>query len=132
MVDESKGIAYVDGQYVAAQDATVPLLSMAFLRSDAVFDAFSVSNGQFFRLDDPMERFREACSFVRMSSPLTNDEMKHVAAQCVDRANLADAIVYIICARGRDPLGMAFVDPRTCVQEFYAFALPYYAAVPEE
>ena len=132
MVDESKGIAYSDGQFIPVHSASVPLLRTGFLRSDAVFDAMSVWQGNFFRLDDHMARFDSALKSVRMTSPFSDTEMRRIAAQCVDRSGLENAVVYILCTRGRDPDGRAFADPRTCIQEFSAFSLPYYSAVPEE
>ena len=84
----------------------------AFCRSDVVFDAVSVWDGAFFRLDDHMERFRASCDHVFMSSPYTDKEMKHIMAQYVDRAGLSEALVYALCTRGRYAAGRAQGDPR--------------------
>ena len=34
MTDFSQGIAYIDGEYVAIEDARIPLLDWGFLHSD--------------------------------------------------------------------------------------------------
>ena len=85
-----------------------------------------------FRLDDHMTRFRHSWEYVRMTPPYSEDEMKRIAAQCVDRAGFTDSCVYVLCMRGRYPLGAVTGDPRTCEQEYVAYAVPYYTVVPEE
>ena len=67
-----------------------------------------------------------------MTPPCSEAEMKHIAAQCVDRAGLTDSCVYLLCMRGRFPNGAPTGDPRTCEQEYVAYAVPYYSCVPEE
>ena len=129
---ESKGIAYCNGDYVPVDEASIPILDPAFTKSDVVFDAVSVWDGQFFRLDDHLERFRASCGFVRMKPPCDEDEIKHILAQCVARASFSRAVVYMLCTRGRYGGGIAFGDPRTCRNEFVAYSVPYYWVVPKE
>ena len=49
---ESRGIVYCNGDYVPVGEASIPILDPAFTKSDVVFDAVSVWDGQFFRLGD--------------------------------------------------------------------------------
>lgn len=132
MMAQSDGIAYQREHYLPLSEVSIPLLAPAFTKSDAVFDVVSVRDGQFFRLNDHMARFRESCDYVRMTSPLSEDQMKQVAAECVDRAGLMHSCVYLLCLRGQFPPGAAIADPRTCEQEFIAYAIPWYTTVPEE
>ena len=128
----SQGVAYSQGRYVPVGDAAVPMLDPAFTKSDVVFDAVSVWDGSFFRLDDHFARFRASCEYVRMNPPHTEDEIKQILARCVDEAGLSRAIVYFMCTRGRYGGGVAFGDPRTSVNEFHAYSVPYYWVVPKE
>lgn len=129
---ESNGIAYSGGHFVPVEDATIPILDPAFTKSDVVFDAVSVWDRNFFRLDDHLRRFRDSCSYVRMKPPLGEDEIKHVLAQCVEKAGFSRSIVYMLCTRGRYGGGVAFGDPRTCRNEFLAYSVPYYWVVPKD
>ena len=129
---EARGIAYCHGDYVPVGEASIPILDPAFTKSDVVFDAVSVWDGQFFRLDDHLERFRASCGYVRMKPPCDEDEIKHILAQCVARAGFSRAVVYMLCTRGRYGGGIAFGDPRTCRNEFVAYSVPYYWAVPKQ
>ena len=128
---EPGGIAFRGGAYLPVEDLSISVLDPAFCRSDVVFDVVSVSDGAFFRLDDHMARFRASCEHVYMTSPYSDAEMRHFMAQCVDRAGLSDALVYVLCTRGRYSDGRAQGDPRFCENEFVAYAVAYYTTVPE-
>ncbi len=132
MMTELKGIAYQRGSYLPVEEASIPILDPAFTKSDVVFDAVSVWDGSFFRLDDHLRRFRASCDYVRMTPPCPEDEIRRILAQCVDRAGFSAAIVYMLCTRGRYGGGVAFGDPRTCENEFMAYSVPYYWVVPRE
>jgi branched-chain amino acid aminotransferase len=129
---ESQGVAYSHGRYLPVEDAAIPILDPAFTKSDVVFDAVSVWDGSFFRLDDHFARFRASCEYVRMKPLRTEDEIKQILARCVDEAGLSRAIVYFLCTRGRYGGGVAFGDPRTSRNEFHAYSVPYYWVVPKD
>ena len=129
---ESKGVAYQNGNYLPVGEATIPILDPAFTKSDVVFDVVTVWDRSFFRLDDHLARFRASCEYVRMTPPLSEDEIKHILAQCVEHAGFSAAMVYMLCTRGRYGGGVAFGDPRICVNEFMAYSVPYYWVVPTE
>ena len=128
----SKGIAFRQGRYLPVEEASIAILDPAFTKSDVVFDVVSVWDGHFFRLQDHMRRFRESCTYVHMSPPYREEEMKGILAQCVDRAGLSEALVYFLCTRGRYAGGAAFGDPRTCRNEFIAYSVPYYWVVARD
>ena len=130
-MSESKGIAYCQGRYMPIEEASIPILDPAFHKSDVVFDAVTVCDGVFFRLDDHMQRFHDSCAHVRLTAPLPDAEIRRIMAQCVHRAGFGDAIVYVLCTRGRYAGGAAFGDPRSSENELIAYAVPYYTIVPE-
>ncbi len=129
---ESKGIAYYDGRFLPVEEASIPILDPAFTKSDVVFDAVSVWDSSFFQLDNHLKRFRASCEHVRMKPPIGEDEIKHILADCVERAGFSRSVVFMLCTRGRYGGGVAFGDPRTCRNEFLAYAVPYYWVVPQD
>lgn len=131
-MEDSNGIAYQRGRFLPVEEVNVSILDPAFSKSDVVFDVVSVWDGRFFRLEDHLRRFRESREYVRMKSPYSEDEMKQILAQCVDRAGLSEAMVYMLCTRGSYTGGGAIGDPRSCENEFIAYSHPYYWVVPRE
>ena len=131
-MSESKGIAYSQGRYMPVEEATIPLLDPAFTKSDVVFDAISAWDGSFFKLEDHLARFHRSCEYIRVSPPCSDDEIRTIMAECVKRAGFDHAVVYILCTRGRYAGGTATGDPREALNEFIAYAVPYYWIVPKE
>jgi branched-chain amino acid aminotransferase len=125
------GIAFVDGQYVPADQAKISVFDIGFTRGDAVYDTVSVWKGWFFRLDDHLARFGRSCAGRRLACPHPPGELKRILATCVHRAGLEDAYVQMIVTRGSFP-SMTRRDPRLCQNKFVAFALPYIWIVSPE
>jgi branched-chain amino acid aminotransferase len=125
------GIAFVDGQYVPADQAKISLFDIGFTRGDAVYDTVSVWKGWFFRLDDHVARFGRSCAGMRLACPHAPDELKRILATCVHRAGLEDAYVQMVVTRGSFP-SITRRDPRLCQNKFVGFALPYIWIVSPE
>jgi branched-chain amino acid aminotransferase len=117
------GCAYVDGQFVAPEDAKISIFDWGFLHSDATYDVAHVWQGRFFRLDDHLDRFEASCKALRLDPGIPRERMREVMHECVRRAGLRDAYVELLCTRGRPAPGSR--DPRTCVNRFMAFAIPF-------
>jgi branched-chain amino acid aminotransferase len=124
------GIAYVNGAYIPLADATISMVDRGFVRSDATYDVVHVWKGRFFRLDDYVERFWQSMAGLRMSIPLSQDEVKAILHECVRRSGLKDAYVQMTCTRGVPPKGNR--DPRACMNQFTAFAQPFVWIANEE
>jgi branched-chain amino acid aminotransferase len=118
-----QGCAYVNGEYVPPSEAKISIFDWGFLHSDATYDVAHVWQGRFFRLDDHLERFFASMARLRLDPGKTRDEVRTVMHECVRRAELRDAYVEILCTRGRPEPGSR--DPRSCKNQFMAFAIPF-------
>jgi branched-chain amino acid aminotransferase len=118
-----QGCAFVDGAFVAPEDAKISIFDWGFLHSDATYDVAHVWQGKFFRLSDHLDRFEASCAALRLQPGLSRERMREVMHQCVQRAGLRDAYVELLCTRGRPAPGSR--DPRTCANRFMAFAIPF-------
>jgi len=123
MTDVTKGFAYVDAEIVPISEAKISLLDWGFLHSDATYDVVHVWDGKFFRLDDHLERFFSSMDKLRMSIPYTREELQLVLSNCVKASGLREAYVEMITTRGLPKPGSR--DPRTCTNQFFAFAIPF-------
>ncbi len=118
-----QGHAYIDGNFVALEDAKISIFDWGFLHSDATYDVAHVWRGRFFRLDDHLDRFEANLAALRLNPGLPRAQMREVMHECVRRSGLVDAYVEVLCTRGRPAPGSR--DPRTCVNNFMAFAIPF-------
>lgn len=130
MDDFAAGCAWIDGTFVPIADARVPILDTGFARSDLTYDVVAVWDGRFFRLQDHLERLRRGCSRLRLTPPLSWDEIRAVLLGTVERSLLRDAYVEAIVTRGVPSDGGR--DPRILQSRFYAFAIPYVWIVDRE
>ena len=114
-----QGCAYVDGQYIAPEDAKISIFDWGFLHSDATYDVAHVWQG----LDDHLDRFDASLKALRLDTGHTREQLRTVMHECVRRAGLREAYVEVLCTRGRPAPGSR--DPRTCRNTFMAFAIPF-------
>jgi branched-chain amino acid aminotransferase len=129
--DPSAGVAYIDGEFIPIGEASVPILDLGFLRSDATYDVVAVWKGKFFRLDKHLDRFFAGLEKLRLELPVDRDGLTRVLADCVRRAGIDDAYVEVIATRGMPVAGSR--DIRLCVNRMYCFAIPYvWIATPEQ
>ncbi len=121
--DFSAGAAYVRGQFVPIDQASIPITDWGFLRSDATYDVVTVWDGAFFRLDAHLERFAASCERFRLDPGLSAQQITDILNECVRLSGLRASYVEMIVTRGQPPWGSR--DPRQAVNQFYAFAVPY-------
>ncbi|MBT8441182.1 MAG: aminotransferase class IV [Gammaproteobacteria bacterium] len=125
------GCAYIDGEYVPVGEARIPILDWGFLHSDATYDVAHVWEGQFFRLDDHVDRFFASLASLRLDPGFNAERIKAILSECVRRSGLRAAYVEMGCTRGLPQPGSR--DPRSCKNRFFAFAVPFiWIADPEK
>ncbi|MDH3220699.1 MAG: aminotransferase class IV [Gammaproteobacteria bacterium] len=123
MTDFSKGVAYIEGEYVAIAEAKIPLMDWGFLHSDATYDVAHTWKGRFFRVDEYIDRFQTSMAKLRMSVPYGHEQIREVMFELVRLTGLRDTYVEIVCTRGIPAPGSR--DPRDCSNRFLAFAVPF-------
>jgi branched-chain amino acid aminotransferase len=117
------GVVFIDGEFVAPEEARMSIFDYGFTWSDCVYDVTSVWRGWFFKLDDHLERFERSCEGFRLTLPYSRDEVAGILAECVDRAGLEDAYVKVEVTRGLTPNQSR--DLRLAQNRFTAYAIPY-------
>ncbi len=126
----SAGAAFMEGEYVPIAEARIPVLDWGFTRSDVTYDVVHVWKGNFFRLEDHLDRFEASAASMRLTLPYSRESIREVLGECVRLAGLEDAYVEMGCTRGVPAPGSR--DPRTCVNRFFAYAIPFVWIATEE
>lgn len=126
----SAGCAFIDGEYVPIGEARIPILDWGFTRSDVTYDVVSVWKGNFFRLEDHLNRFEASAAAMHLTLPHSREAMREVLQECVRMSGLKEAYVEMGLSRGVPPPGSR--DPRTCVNRFFAYAIPFVWIATEE
>ncbi len=124
------GIAYINQQFVAMEEAKISVLDWGFLRSDATYDVVHVWKNRFFRLDEHVDRFLDSAERIRLKIPVDRLELKQILAECVSRSRHDNAYVEMILTRGVSPTFSR--DPRDADNQLICFSIPFGWILPPE
>jgi len=123
---------YLNGEYVASDDAVISVNDRGFLLGDACYEATPIYGGTPFRLRQHLDRLRRGLSVTRIGYDPAELVMVH--EELLDRNDLRScelALVYMQVTRGVAPRSHAFPDPPV-EPTVYAFAREVPRATDEE
>jgi len=130
-----EGLAHIDGNFCALADARVSVFDPGFTHSDVVYDVVSAWKGQFFRLEEHIERFLTSCAGVKLRCPYDPAELRNILARLVIDGGVEEgAFVSMAVTRGRYDSKEAARARNIfrMVPNFIGYALPYmWIADPE-
>ncbi|MEE4299037.1 MAG: aminotransferase class IV [Pseudomonadales bacterium] len=100
---------WIDGAWLDADAARIPVLDHGLLYGDGVFEGIRSHSGHPFRLERHLDRLERSAAALRLRP---NRPREEVAAACHAMAErLGDGYLRLIVTRGDGDLG---VDPRSC------------------
>ena len=76
---------WLNGEYVARNEAKISLMDRGFRAGDVVFDTSRTFNGKIFRLRDHLKRLYRSLQFTRIDPGMTIDEMEELTEQVRER-----------------------------------------------
>lgn len=95
-----KGIAYVNGRFLAADQATVSIFDRGFLFADGVYEVSTVIRGKLIDNAAHLRRLRRSLNELAMPSPVSNDEIETIQHELISRNSLDEGVVYLQVTRG--------------------------------
>ncbi|MFB2553870.1 aminotransferase class IV [Ensifer soli] len=125
------GAAYVDGRYVPIAEASVHVTDFGYRRSDVTYDVVGVTDGNFFRLDDHLRRFRNSMEALRLKPAESDEEIRTILHRLVAMTGLRAAYVAMDCLRGRPIPGLPR-HPLNARNSLIAYAVPWVSIATEE
>jgi branched-chain amino acid aminotransferase len=118
------GAAYIDGRHMPIAQAAIPITDWGYRRSDVTYDVVGVWEGNFFRLEDHIRRFRSSMRKFRFEPRESDEDIKAILNRCVALSGLKNAYVAMDCLRGRPAPGMPY-HPVHARNYIAAFAIPW-------
>ncbi len=95
-------VVYVNGEYVAAEDAKISVFDRGFLMADAVYEVTSVLGGKLIDFEGHVTRLQRSLSELQMMAPVSMDELLEIHRQIIARNNIDEGGVYLQVTRGAD------------------------------
>ena len=111
-------IYHVDGELVAADEATVSVEDRGFLYGDAAFETMRAYGGEIFEWEAHMDRLDETCDVLGLDHGLSRGDLKARVDETLDANGVGDAYVRLSITRGVQPGKLTpdeVVDPTVVV-----------------
>jgi D-alanine transaminase len=102
IVAEPFPICYLNGAYLALEDARVSPMDRGFLYADGVYEVMPVYGGRPFRFEAHAERLTRSLTEIRMADPHTRGEWREILGALIARNNGGDQYVYWQVTRGAE------------------------------
>lgn len=104
-------IFFLNGRFLPAEKAKVPVLDHGFLYGDGVFETVRSYNGKVFRLNDHLFRLRRSAARLRIRLPYSGSRFSDILRLTLARNRKKDALLRITLTRGAGPPGL---EPSLC------------------
>jgi branched-chain amino acid aminotransferase len=106
----------IDGQFVEAQQATIPVDDLSVLRGFGVFDFLRTYNGVPFHLDDHLLRLQRSARLIGLQLPHSPATVAEVVRETLARNSQRESNIRIVVTGGVSPDGITPGDhPRLLV-----------------
>ncbi len=93
-------IVYLNGDFMPADEAMIPVLDRGFIFGDGVYEVIPVYSGRLFRLEHHLERLENSLAGIRLAPPRSRDEWREILESLVEKNGDGDQSVYLQVTRG--------------------------------
>ncbi len=93
-------IFYVNGDFVAEQDAKISVLDRGFLFADAVYEVSTVLGGKLIDNKAHLRRLRRSLSELSMAAPCSDKDIIEAQEKLLELNELDEGILYLQVSRG--------------------------------
>lgn len=107
-------IVYVNGDYLAEEEAKVSIFDRGFLMADGVYEVTSVLGGKLIDFAGHAARLARSLGELDMAAPCTTEELLAIHRELLARNGIVDGMVYLQVTRGNPgDRDFAFPGPDT-------------------
>ena len=109
---------FINGSFIAGEQATVPVFDRGFLLGDGVYEVIPVYAGRCFELAGHLNRLKNSLAGVKMANPYNDQEWESLFDTLIKRNGGGEQALYMQVSRGVAPRDHVFpegVDPSVFV-----------------
>ncbi len=100
------GKVYMNGDFVAKEQAAVSVYDHGLLYGDGVFEGIRVYGGNVFLLQEHVTRLYESALAIRLEIPIAPEAMARAVEETVAANGIEDGYVRLVVTRGSGTLGL--------------------------
>jgi len=124
-------LVYLNGEFLAPEQARVPVMDRGFLFGDGVYEVIPCYQGRLFRLSHHLQRLDNSLHAIRMANPLTHGQWAQVLEKLVAQGPGGDQSVYLQVTRGA-AAERNHTIPQGIEPTLFAMTSPLHIAPPAE
>lgn len=121
-------IVYLNGEFVAPEDAKVSIFDFGYLFGDGIFETIRAYDGHVFRLDHHIDRFFRASRYILVDPPVDTAGLTKLCHETLERSGNRDAYLRITLSRG---VGRG-IDPASCGEPTLSIVAREHTPYPED
>jgi len=91
---------YLNGKFLPAEQACVPVLDRGFIFGDGVYEVIPAYGGKLFRLHEHLQRLQNSLDAVRIPNPLKTDAWDSMLSELIEQNGGVDQSLYLQVTRG--------------------------------
>ena len=112
--------AFLNGQFVPEEQASVSIFDRGFLYGDGLFETVCIYGGKVFRLNRHLERLFGGLDTLRFKIPCNEPSMARSLNELIQRNQIVNGFARIILTRGVSDFGLGTKSSRDPVVVMYA------------
>lgn len=91
---------YVNGEYVAEENAKISIFDRAFLMADSVYEVTTVLDGKLLDFDGHIARLHRSLNELKMKPACSDEELLAIHRELMARNDLTNGMIYLQVTRG--------------------------------
>lgn len=103
-------IIFINGDYVAEDEARVSVFDRGFLFADAIYEVSAVIGGKLVDNDLHLARLERSLNEIFIPMPLPTDRIAQVQRELIARNGLDEGVIYLQVTRGVANRDFGFAD----------------------
>ena len=96
-------IYYIDGSFIASDQAVIPVDDLAILRGFGVFDLVRTYGGKPFFLKEHIERLRHSAAEIGLHFPWTSKGLINIVRETLEKNSYGESNIRIVVTGGSSP-----------------------------
>lgn len=100
-------IVYLDGDYMPAREARIPVFDHGLLYGDGIFEGIRLYEGCVFKLDEHLDRLWDSARYINLPIPVSREEMSEIVCETCRRNELTNGYIRLVVTRGTGTMGLA-------------------------
>ena len=93
-------VVYVNGEFLAEEDAKVSIFDRGFLFADGVYEVTVVLESKLVSFDLHMIRLKRSLNEIGMKAPCSDEELLSIHRQLIKKNDLEEGFIYLQVTRG--------------------------------